>query len=46
MHFKKVGRYWSVRVDENYRALGFEIEDGIIWFWIGPHSEYEKLIRS
>jgi hypothetical protein len=46
LHFKKVGRCWSVRVDENYRALGVDVEDGIVWFWIGPHSEYEKIIRS
>ncbi len=24
LHFKKVGRYWSVRVGQNYRALGTE----------------------
>jgi hypothetical protein len=29
LHFKKVGRYWSVRVDENYRALGVGAEMGL-----------------
>ena len=44
LHFKKVGRYWSVRVGIHYRALGTRHEDTIIWFWIGDHSTYERLI--
>ena len=44
LHFKKVGQYWSVRVGRNYRALGVEVKDGISWFWIGTHAEYNKLI--
>jgi hypothetical protein len=27
-----------------YRALGVEIEEGILWFWIGTHAEYDKLL--
>jgi mRNA-degrading endonuclease RelE of RelBE toxin-antitoxin system len=47
LHFKKVGKtrqVWSVRVGAHYRALGKEKPEGIVWFWIGPHTEYEKLI--
>jgi mRNA-degrading endonuclease RelE of RelBE toxin-antitoxin system len=39
-------RFWSVRVNGDYRALGVDAEDGILWFWIGPHDEYERVIRS
>ena len=46
LHFKKAGRYWSVRVGLAYRALGQEVEDGILWAWIGSHAEYDKLISS
>ena len=46
LHFKKTGKYWSVRASIEYRALGCEIDDGIIWFWIGNHKEYEKLIQQ
>jgi len=45
LHFKKIGRYWSVRVGNHYRALAAEIEGGFLWFWIGSHAEYDKLIR-
>ena len=45
LHFKKVGHFWSARVTLNYRAIGVEAEDAIIWFWIGTHTEYDKLIR-
>jgi hypothetical protein len=44
LHFKKIDRYWSVRIGLYYRALAVEIEEGILWFWIGNHSEYDKLI--
>jgi len=44
LHFKKVGRYWSARVGAHYRAVGVESADGIVWFWIGPHAQYDKLI--
>lgn len=44
LHFKKVGNYWSVRVGQAYWALGVEIKKGILWFWIGTHAEYDRLI--
>jgi hypothetical protein len=47
LHFKKVGRrkeLWSVRVGDHYRALGREKPEGIVWFWIGTHAEYDGLI--
>jgi hypothetical protein len=44
LHLKKVGRYCSVRVGKKYRALAVEVEKGLLWFWIGTHSEYDKLV--
>lgn len=46
LHFKEVGanRYRSVRVGLHYRALGVPVEEGILWFWIGTHAEYDKLV--
>ena len=45
LHLKKVGRYWSVRAGKKYRAAGVDIDQGILWFWIGVHSEYDKIIK-
>ncbi len=45
LHFKRVGRFWSVRIGLKYRALAVEIEDGLLWFWIGTHDEYEQMIQ-
>jgi hypothetical protein len=28
----------------HYRALGVSVETGIVWFWIGTHAEYDRLI--
>lgn len=47
LHFKKIGnkeQLWSVRVGLRYRALGREKPEGIVWFWIGTHAEYDRLI--
>lgn len=47
LHFKKVGKakqLWSVRVGQHYRALGIDKPDGVVWFWIGTHDEYDKLL--
>jgi hypothetical protein len=46
LQFKSVagGRYRSVRVGLYYRALGIHQEDGIVWFWIGNHADYDKLL--
>lgn len=46
LHFKKIGRYRSVRVGIRYRALAVEIKDGLLWFWIGSHSEYDKIVNT
>jgi hypothetical protein len=44
LHFKKVGAFWSVRIGIHYRALAVQEGDDLVWFWIGTHSEYDKLI--
>ncbi|WP_421664293.1 hypothetical protein, partial [Nitrospira sp. BLG_2] len=44
LRFKSVhgGRFRSVRVGVHYRALGVPVTEGVQWFWIGPHAEYDK----
>ena len=47
LNFKKVegnANVYSVRVGLGYRALGQMDGSDIIWFWIGPHGEYDRLI--
>ena len=49
LQFKKVGRrnqLWSARVGEHYRALAREKPEGIVWFWIGTHADYDRLIAE
>ena len=45
LRFKKIGKYWSVRVGLRYRALAVESGDDLVWFWIGSHADYDALIR-
>ncbi|MGC9577000.1 MAG: hypothetical protein ACPF1Y_18085 [Desulfobacterota bacterium U4-17] len=44
LHTKKAGHYWSVRVGLRYRAVAVEVPEGLLWFWIGSHEDYNKLI--
>lgn len=46
LHFKKVGRFWSARVGIHYRAVAVEDAGDMVWFWIGHHSEYDRLIKT
>ena len=48
LNFKRVGRrnpVYSVRISAGYRALGVMSQNDIIWFWVGPHHEYDRLLR-
>jgi hypothetical protein len=37
---------YSARVGLHYRALGErQQDDTVVWFWIGSHAEYDRLIR-
>jgi hypothetical protein len=36
---------YSVRITRDYRALGVRDGEDIVWFWIGSHAEYDKMLR-
>ncbi|MCL5734919.1 MAG: hypothetical protein M1274_04930 [Actinobacteria bacterium] len=46
LQLKKVGNFWSARVDLAHRALAVEDEDGFVWVWVGDHSDYEKITKK
>jgi hypothetical protein len=45
LHFKQVGRYWSARVGLGHRALGVDTDGDVVWFWIGSHADYDRLLK-
>ena len=46
LHFKRIGNLWSARVGINYRAVAVEDGADFIWVWIGPHDNYQRLIKQ
>ena len=49
LHFKKVFAdppTYSARVGIGYRAVGILDGDSVVWFWIGTHADYDKLLKS
>ncbi len=50
LRFKRLNtelNLWSVRINDNYRAVGvMTANEEIVWFFIGNHSEYERLLSG
>lgn len=46
LQFKLIGggKLYSARVGIHYRALGLPRVDGVHWFWIGSHADYDRLV--
>jgi len=47
LHFKKLegeDDIYSARIGLGYRALAVMKKDRIVWYWIGSHSEYDRLV--
>jgi len=46
LQFKQLlGNVWSARIGASHRALARRAGDFVVWFWIGTHEEYNKLVR-
>ena len=37
---------WSARVTQDYRAAAFKLEGCYLWFFIGTHADYDKLLAG
>jgi hypothetical protein len=49
LHFKQVHAHpptYSARVGISYRAVGVLDGGTVIWFWIGSHAEYDRLLEQ
>jgi hypothetical protein len=45
--FKRIKHdLWSVRAGSGFRALATFDDGRFLWFWIGAHDEYERLLRK
>lgn len=47
LRFKKVHTtlpIYSVRIDLGWRAVGVLQGEAMVWFWIGDHAGYERLL--
>ena len=48
LHLKQVHPsqpIYSARISLQYRALALRDGETFVWFWIGSHSDYDKLIK-
>ena len=49
LRFKKVHPklpIYSARINDDFRVMGQLRDDAIVWFWIGKHEEYERLLKQ
>ncbi len=48
LRFKLIDRedqIYSARIDRGYRVLGARQNDTMIWFWIGKHEVYDRILN-
>jgi hypothetical protein len=45
-HIHTTRPIYSARVGLGYRALAVLDGDLAVWFWIGTHADYDRLLRS
>ena len=49
LHFKCINKeksWYSVRVNKSYRAVGTKEGNTILWYFIGTHADYDRILRS
>jgi hypothetical protein len=49
LRFKKVHEslpIYSARIDLNWRAVGVMKGGTVVWFFLGDHAEYERLLQG
>lgn len=49
LRFKKIHPelpIYSARISKSYRAVGQLDGDTVIWFWVGSHAEYNRLLSQ
>ena len=47
LQFKKLegeDNIYSARIGLDYRALAVMKKDRVVWYWIGSHSDYDRLV--
>jgi hypothetical protein len=43
---RKAPELCPVRVSSGHRAQARQLDDNLIWLWIGTHDEYERILRD
>ena len=49
LHFKRIHStrpVFSLRITKDYRAVGLQQDNRVIWFWIGSHSDYDLILKQ
>ncbi len=47
LHFQQVYAdppIYSARIGISYRAVGVIDGDSVVWYWVGSHANYDKLL--
>ncbi len=48
LRFKRVHTgfpLYSARISKGYRAVGQREGNLVVWFWVGSHADYDKLLK-
>lgn len=43
---RSANKCWSIRIGSRYRALCWAYKSEWLWFWVGSHEAYNKVVRQ
>lgn len=43
--FTQKGAVWTADIGLRYRAIAWRQDEVLVWFWIGSHEDYNKLMN-
>jgi hypothetical protein len=47
LNFKHiVGVVYTARINRHYRVVGARDGNTMVWFWVGPHNECDRLLAQ
>lgn len=51
VNFEQKGRlqgvpHFGARINENWRALAFQTEGETFWYWVGLHTDYDRILKG
>ena len=38
--------HFGAHLNDNWRALAFKRDGVVVWYWVGPHVDYDRILKG